>query len=72
MKLRSGKILNNKCKCGKKCDLTFGKCCKCADLRKYKPMIEYRGDGIVYDNYTWAYCPKCRTAKRIYKIKLKF
>ncbi len=51
-----------RCDCGKVCDLSVGKCCSCSDKRKETMMKEWRGHGIVYNNQTWSYCPKCRTA----------
>ena len=56
-------IKTTKCPCGKVCDLSGGKCCSCSDKRQKGSMKEWRGHGISYNNQTWGYCPKCRTAK---------
>ena len=50
------------CDCGKVCDLSNGKCCSCLDQRTKIAKKEWRGHGIMYNNQSWGYCPKCRTA----------
>lgn len=69
MLLRNGKIIGNiTCSCGNICDLLKNnkKCCYCSDIRSYKPMITFRGDGIVYNHFSWAYCPKCQKFDKCY------